>query len=158
MSGGGLSCQDLTFAYRRARTPVIDTLSVNFAAGAVTAVTGPSGSGKSTLLYVLSLLLRPTAGSVIHDGLNLAAARDDVASRWRAREVGFVFQDAMLDPARTVLDNVCEPAVFAGVCRRAAERRAADLLDRFGVAHRADHRPAEISGGRRNALASAVPC
>lgn len=148
MSGPGLGCRDLTFGYRRGAPDVIRALSADFPAGTVTVVTGESGSGKSTLMYVLSLLLRPRAGQVLWDGADLAGSCDGERSGWRARHAGFVFQDAMLDPSRTVLDNVCEPAVFSGVPRREAVRRAEDLLERFGVAHRARHRPGEVSGGQ----------
>ncbi|WP_448058949.1 ABC transporter ATP-binding protein [Cellulomonas hominis] len=148
MSSNGLVCEDLSFAYRRRMAPVLDGITMRFAAGALTAVTGPSGSGKSTLMYVLSLLLRPTGGRVLWDGTDLAALPDDACSRWRAGTTGFVFQDAMLDPARTVMDNICEPAVFTGLPRREARTRADALLERFGIADRAHHRPGEISGGQ----------
>nr|WP_232229595.1 ATP-binding cassette domain-containing protein [Cellulomonas bogoriensis] len=128
-------------------------VDVEFPAGAITALTGPSGSGKSTLLYVLALLLRPTSGHVEWDGRAVEGLDDGARSRLRAARAGFVFQDAMLDPGRTVLDNVCEGALFAGMPRREAERRAVELLERIGVSHRIDHRPGEISGGQAQRVA-----
>ena len=148
MTGARLVCADVTFAYRRSASPVLDGGDLRFPAGAVTVLTGASGSGKSTLLYVLAGLLRPRAGRVLWDGLDVAALADADRSAWRASTTGFVFQDAMLDPARTVLDNACEPAVFAGLPRQEARRRARDLLERFGLGDRAGHRPGEVSGGQ----------
>ena len=143
-----LTCENLSFAYSAKVEPVLSDVSIDFAPGQLTSVTGPSGSGKSTLLYVLSMLLRPTAGTVTWNGSPLTELPDGECSRWRAAHVGFVFQDALLDPARSVLDNVCEPAIFAGMNRGEARRRATELLERFGVGHRLDHRPGEISGGQ----------
>lgn len=143
-----LACEDLTFSYRRSSPPVLDRVCLDFEAGAVTAVTGASGSGKSTLLYALAQLVRPTGGRVLWDGDDLVRASDATCSAWRAATTGFVFQDAMLDPARSVLDNACEPAVFSGMPRGEARRRARSLLDRFGLGDRADHRPGQVSGGQ----------
>ncbi|MCO7274724.1 MULTISPECIES: ABC transporter ATP-binding protein [Cellulosimicrobium] len=148
-----LATDGLTFAYRHGTPPVIDDLTTAFAPGAVTAVTGPSGSGKSTLLYVLALMLRAESGEVLWDGEPASGLADAEAARLRAAHVGFVFQDAMLDPARSILDNVCESALFAGMGTRAARSRAEELLARFGVGHRATHRPGEISGGQAQRVA-----
>lgn len=143
-----LGCRELTFAYRRGATPVVRGLTADFAAGSLTVVTGPSGSGKSTLLYVLALMLRPTTGTVVWDGRDSSSLPDADRSALRAARTGFVFQDAMLDPARTVLDNVCEAGIFAGLTRSEAVARGRRLLSRFGLDHRADHRPGEVSGGQ----------
>lgn len=148
-----LSVENLVFTYRRGQPPVIDDLSLELAPGAVTVLTGPSGSGKSTLLYVLALLLRPTAGHVLWAGRAADSLPDDERARLRAGHFGFVFQDAMLDPSRTVLDNVCESALFAGLSLSTARTRARDLLEEFGVGHRTDHRPGEISGGQAQRVA-----
>lgn len=148
-----LEARDLTFAYRRGAPPVIDGLTHAFAPGALTTVTGPSGSGKSTLLYVLALMLRPTSGQVRWDNDDASALPDATRARLRAGQAGFVFQDAVLDPARTILDNVREAALFAGMPDDDARERALELCDRFGVGHRVDHRPGEISGGQAQRVA-----
>lgn len=152
-SGRALVARDLTFAYQRHSPPVIQGLSVNLPVGAVTTLTGPSGSGKSTLLYLMALMIRPTVGQVVWDGVVTSSLSDSQRSRIRATEVGFVFQDALLDPARSVLANVCDSGLFAGVPHRAAIIRARALMAAFGVQHREDHRPGEISGGQAQRVA-----
>lgn len=152
-SGEGLRGQDLGFSYSRHAPPVVSGLSVHVPRGSLTALTGRSGSGKSTALYVLALMLRPSSGAITWDGRALASARDRERAAWRAATSGFVFQDAMLDPSRTVLDNVLEGALFSGSPRRRDRRTALALLEEFGVSHRYTHRPGEISGGQAQRVA-----
>lgn len=148
-----LAVYDLRFSYRSGGEELFDGLSHEFRPGAITALTGASGRGKSTLLYTLGLLLRPHAGAVRIDGVDVTRLPDDERSMIRARSIGFVFQDAALDASRTILDAVVEPALYAG--RRAAEARprALELLGELGLAHRADHRPGQISGGQAQRVA-----
>lgn len=148
-----LSTQALHFSYQPSADPVLDDVWLRLEAGSVTALTGPSGSGKSTLLYLLALMLQPTSGQVLWDGESTADLADAQRSEIRAQRAGFVFQDAMLDASRSVLDNVCEAAVFAGMARKSARRRGRELLEEFGVQHRIDHRPGEISGGQAQRVA-----
>lgn len=148
-----LAVQDLSFAYRRGAEELFGGLSHEFTPGAVTAVTGPSGRGKSTLLYVLGLMLTPSRGQVVLDGAAVSSAPDAVRSRVRAHRIGFVFQDASLDPTRTVLDSVVEPALYAGWGLGRARARGRELLEQMGVGARADHRPGEISGGQAQRVA-----
>lgn len=143
----------LSFGYRRGGL-VIDGLDHVFVPGLLSAVTGASGRGKSTLLYLVGLLLTPLGGRIdIGDQAQASALTDGERSRIRARRIGFVFQDAVLDPSRTVLDNVIEGAIYAGRPRGAARDRAEELLERFGVLLRADHRPGELSGGQAQRVA-----
>lgn len=148
-----LATRDLTFAYRRSDPAVVTGLTHAFTPGAVTAVTGPSGRGKSTLLYLVALMLSPERGSVLLDGADTAGTSDAYRSYLRATRIGMVFQDALLDPARTVVDNVVEGALYTGLPAAWARRRAVELLERTDVAHRADHRPGEISGGQAQRVA-----
>ncbi len=148
-----LAVQDLAFAYTRGGEELFGGLSHAFTPGKVTAVTGPSGRGKSTLLYILGLMLTPTRGRVLLGGEPVSAAADATRSRVRAARIGFVFQDASLDPSRVVLDSVIEPALYAGWSRKAARARGRVLLEQLGVAARADHRPGEISGGQGQRVA-----
>lgn len=148
-----VSLLGLSFGYRRGE-PVITELDAAFAPGEVCAITGPSGRGKSTLLYLVGLLLTPWSGRIdLGEQAGASELGDDQRSRLRARHIGFVFQDAVLDPARSVLDNVAEPAVYSGLPRDEARRRGIDLLERFGVGLRADHSPGEVSGGQAQRVA-----
>ncbi len=148
-----LAVRDLAFAYTRGGEELFDGLSHAFAPGKVTAVTGPSGRGKSTLLYLLGLMLTPTRGDVLLQGQALGRVSDAARSRTRADRIGFVFQDAALDPSRAVLDSVIEPALYAGWSTKDARTRGRDLLKQMGVAARADHKPGQISGGQAQRVA-----
>jgi ABC-type lipoprotein export system ATPase subunit len=147
-----LAAAGITYSYVPG-SPVVDGLDADFHPGAITALTGPSGRGKSTLLYVLGLMLRPDAGHVMFDGVPVDSLPDHRRARLRARRFGFVFQDAALDPTRTVLDNVIETALYRGQSRRAATTKAYALMERFGVALRASHKPGQISGGQAQRIA-----
>lgn len=153
MTGVHLAVRDLTFAYHRGGEPVLEALDIDVRPGRVTTLTGPSGSGKSTLLYILALMLRAERGQILWDGTTVEALGDARRAQLRARDVGFVFQDALLDPARTVLDNVGDAGVTAGMTRRDRIAHGRELLERFGVGHRAQHRPGEISGGQAQRVA-----
>lgn len=145
--------EGLSFGYRRGE-PIIDGLDAVFESGAVTAVTGRSGRGKSTLLYLVGLLLSPWSGRVSLGDVEDASALDDGArSRLRAERVGFVFQDAALDPSRSVLDNVAEGGIYGRLSRREAEERGRVLLDRFDVGLQVEQRPGEVSGGQAQRVA-----
>jgi lipoprotein-releasing system ATP-binding protein len=119
-------------------------------------VAGPSGSGKSTLLYVLGALEPPTSGQVLLDGVNPYALADKELSAFRNRSVGFVFQDHLLLPQCSVLENVLVPALASGnKPGDEVEARAKALLARVGLGERLDHRPGELSGGERQRCAIA---
>ena len=148
-----LEVEGLSFSYTRGGEELFGGLSHGFTPGAVTALTGPSGRGKSTLLYVLGLMLSPSRGRVVLDGEAVSSAPDAVRARLRAHRIGFVFQDAALDPTRTVLDSVVEPALYAGWSLSRARTRGRDLLEQMGVGARADHRPGEVSGGQAQRVA-----
>ncbi|MGC4175791.1 ABC transporter ATP-binding protein [Demequina sp.] len=148
-----LTVTDLEHRYKGAPEPVFAGLEQSFEPGTLTAVTGPSGCGKSTLLYVLALMLAPSAGSVRWDGVDVHALADADRARLRAGHVGFVFQDAVLDLSRTAEDNVLEAAWFAGIDPDEARSSARELMERFGVGDRADHRPGEVSGGQAQRIA-----
>lgn len=121
---------------------------------AFVAVVGPSGSGKTTLLGLLAGLDEPTAGQVLLDGQDLFALTEDQRAEFRARRVGFVFQTFHLLPTLTALENVLVPLELQGEAR-GLRARAADLLDRVGLAGRMDHYPAQLSGGEQQRVALA---
>ncbi len=117
--------------------------------GELAAVVGPSGSGKSTLLHVMGILDRPTTGTVGITGMDAAQMSDQELAWLRATRIGFVFQQPFLAEHATVLDNVADGLLYAGV--RLAQRRqlAARALDKVALAHRASARPTQLSGGER---------
>jgi ABC-type lipoprotein export system ATPase subunit len=147
-----LEARGITFGYDP-KVPLLSDWSATFEAGEVVAVTGPSGRGKSTLLYVLGLMLAPSRGTVLVDGVDAAGLGDAERSRLRATQFGFVFQDAALDSTRTVLDNVVETALYRGESRTESHVRARELLAQFGVELRATAKPGQVSGGQAQRIA-----
>lgn len=149
---GALEVRGLSFEYPNG-FQVFKSLNAQFDEGEVTAITGPSGRGKSTLLYMLGLMLKPLEGEIVANGLATSSLSDSARAQLRAKEFGFVFQDAVLDPSRTVLDNVTEVALYRGASRREARIRAVELLEQFGVQSRVDGKPGQISGGQAQRIA-----
>ena len=147
-----LVARGVSFGYGAAEL-LFENWSATFAAGEVVVITGPSGRGKSTLLYLLGLMLRPSAGELTVHGRSVASLGDRARAELRATQFGFVFQDAALDPTRTVLDNVVETALYRDEPRAPARRRALDLMARFGVAVPSTARPGQISGGQAQRIA-----
>ncbi len=135
---------------------ILDGVTLAVPAGQFLAVTGPSGSGKSTLLGLIAGLDRPTSGSVAVDGRELASLDEDALARLRRDTIGYVFQSFHLIPTLTALENVAVPLELAGAADPAGQ--AAALLAEVGLAGRAHHYPAQLSGGeqQRVALARAV--
>ncbi len=126
--------------------------------GQSVALIAPSGAGKSTLLHIAGLLEKPDGGEVFVGGLGTTHLADDARTALRRGEIGFVYQFHHLLPEFTALENVMLPQMIGGYSRRDAKERASQLLDYLGLAARAKHRPAELSGGeqQRVAIARAV--
>lgn len=134
----------------------LDDVSLDITAGTSTAVVGRSGSGKSTLISILSLLRRPTSGTVLVRGQDLSSLSDGQLSGLRASMVGTVFQSFHLDPAFTASGNVMLAWHFTGSGRRSqAKRRAGELLEIVGIPELADRYPNQMSGGQRQRVAIA---
>ena len=138
----------------RGRLEILSDLSLTLRSGDAASIVGPSGSGKSTLLYILGALEPPTSGTVTLDGVDPFTLGPAELAAFRNRRVGFVFQDHLLLPQCTVLENVLIPTLV-GEADADASARARELLDRVGLADRLDHRPAELSGGERQRVALA---
>jgi putative ABC transport system ATP-binding protein len=134
---------------------VLRDVSLDIEAGEIVAVMGPSGSGKSTLLNLVGGLDKPTAGSIVAGGTDLASMDDESLARYRRDSVGFVFQSFNLVPSLTARQNVALPLVFAGVVPAERDRRALEALEQVGLADRVDHLPTEMSGGEQQRVATA---
>jgi lipoprotein-releasing system ATP-binding protein len=121
--------------------------------GELVALVGPSGAGKSTLLHIAGLLEKPDAGTVRVGGADCGRMGDDERTRLRRSTIGFIYQFHHLLPEFSALENVVLPQMIAGVSRSFARGRAAELLDMVGLAKRATHRPARLSGGEQQRVA-----
>jgi putative ABC transport system ATP-binding protein len=144
-------------AYRDGSREVraLDQIDLSFATGEFVAIEGPSGSGKSTLLQLLGALDRPTGGSILFDGQELSRLDDRALTRVRSREIGFVFQSFNLIPTLSAAENIETAMVPLHSKTSALKARAADLLDRVGLADRATHLPSKLSGGEQQRVAIA---
>ena len=149
-----LRCDALTKTYRSGgrELTVLNDISFAVEPGGFVAVVGPSGSGKTTLLGLLAGLDRPSSGTVHLDGADLTTLDGDALARLRGGKVGFVFQSFQLIPTLTARENVQVPLELRG---EAAADRATELLERVGLADRADHYPAQLSGGEQQRVALA---
>jgi len=135
--------------------PILKGMDFHVAKGEIVSLVGASGAGKSTLLHIVGTLDKPDRGTVILNGTDVAALQSKELSAFRNAHIGFVFQFHHLLPEFTALENVCIPAFIKRVGRKDAERRALELLERLGVAHRRDHKPGELSGGEQQRVAVA---
>lgn len=134
---------------------VLRGVSFELSGGTSLAITGPSGSGKSTLLHLVGTLEPPSRGEILIGGQNPFALGEAELARFRNRNVGFIFQEHHLLPQYSVLENVLLPTVAFTDGGGGDEAHARELLDRVGLGHRLEHRPAELSGGERQRAAVA---
>ncbi|WP_054814476.1 ABC transporter ATP-binding protein [Nocardia arizonensis] len=133
----------------------LDGIDLRIESGDFTSIIGPSGSGKSTLLHLLGALDTPDAGSIRFRGKEIGALDERRQSEFRRHQVGFVFQFFNLLPTLTAWENVAIPKLLDGTGLRKAKPRALELLELVGLADRAQHRPAELSGGQMQRVAVA---
>ena len=151
-----LELNSLEKAYHRGRPNQINVLNganLDVKRGEIIALVAPSGAGKSTLLHIAGLLDTPDAGKVKFQGEILNSMSDRKRTAIRRREIGFIYQFHHLLPEFSALENVMLPQLANGQSRSLAKSRAAELLSKVGIAERADHRPAELSGGEQQRVA-----
>ena len=156
MSEPMLELQGIEKGYNRGKPSEVLVLrgaTLTVAKGEVVALVAPSGAGKSTLLHIAGLLDTPDAGNVRLDGREMGNLSDRARTEARRAEVGFIYQFHHLLPEFTALENVVIPQLANGVGKAEAEARARELLGKVGVAARADHRPAALSGGEQQRVA-----
>lgn len=156
MSEVMLDLQGIEKSYNRGTPGEVNVLrgaTVSVAPGEVVALVAPSGAGKSTLLHIAGLLDTADAGRVCLGGTDMGGLGDRARTEARRGDVGFIYQFHHLLPEFSALENIVLPQLANGARRRAAEARAMDLLTRVGIAPRADHRPAALSGGEQQRVA-----
>lgn len=138
-----------------AELPVLRGADLILRPGEIVALVAPSGSGKSTLLHLAGLLEKPDTGQVLIDGHDAGAQSDAARTAIRRDRIGFVYQFHHLLPEFTALENVAMPQIIAGIARKQAQSRAADLLASFGLQSRMAHYPGKLSGGEQQRVAIA---
>ena len=151
-----IELSDLTKHYKQAATTVkaVDGLNLTIEAGEFVSIVGRSGSGKTTTLDLLGLLLRPTSGQIVLDGVDTGKLRDGARADLRGKKLGFVFQDFNLLPGLNAIQNVMLPLRYHKNGKD-GKARAAALLDEVGLKDRMDHRPDQLSGGEQQRVAIA---
>ena len=135
--------------------PVLTKIDLSIKKGEFVSIMGPSGAGKSTLMNILGCLDRPTRGSYLLDGDEVATLDDSQLAFTRNRKIGFVFQSFNLLPKLSALDNVVLPMIYGNVFKKERKDRAMCMLESVGLGDRVDHMPAEMSGGQRQRVAIA---
>ena len=144
-----------TFIVGDQKVDALRDINLSFGAGEYISVMGPSGSGKSTLLNLLGLLDRPTSGIYLLDGGSVTKLDDAQQAQVRREKIGFVFQSFHLVPRLTAAQNVELPMILAGIAAEERKARVQVLMQNYGLADRADHKPDQLSGGQRQRVAIA---
>ena len=134
---------------------VLKGIDLTINKGEVVSIVGPSGAGKTTLLQIMGTLDKADAGQVFINGVEVNRLKEKELSAFRNKQIGFVFQFHQLLPEFTALENVMIPALIGGSSSSEAMRRAKETLDMMGLAERASHKPAELSGGEKQRVAVA---
>jgi putative ABC transport system ATP-binding protein len=151
-----ISCSGLTKVYMNSGlpVPVLKGVNLSIEKGKNTAIMGQSGSGKSTLLHCLGLLETPTEGEILLDNKSTARLTDREKANLRRNTMGFVFQSFYLVPGLTVFENVLLPMLIHNK-KTDRDKKAAQMLQNVGLAHRLHHKPAQLSGGEQQRVAIA---
>ena len=153
-----LSSQNITKSYqstKKIKLEVLKSISVEIEANKISVIVGASGAGKSTLLHLLGGLDRPDSGSVFYEQKNIFDFNNDKLAKFRNENMGFVFQFHHLLPEFTAVENVSIPQMIKGVSLKSASENSLRLLEIVGLKDRAEHKPAELSGGEQQRVAVA---
>lgn len=134
---------------------VLKGINLEVKKGEIVSITGPSGAGKTTLLQIMGSLDKPDTGRVLYDGRDITTLDEKELSAFRNKHIGFVFQFHQLLPEFTAIENITIPMLIAGNSMKEATARAKELLELLGLQDRADHKPAELSGGEKQRIAVA---
>ena len=134
---------------------VLKGIDLTINQGEIVSIVGPSGAGKTTLLQIIGTLDRADSGRVLFDGVDVSLYNEKLLSAFRNEHIGFVFQFHQLLPEFSAVENVMMPALIKGDSMADARRRAMEMLDFLGLTDRADHKPAELSGGEKQRVAVA---
>ena len=134
---------------------VLKGIDLHIKKGEIVSIVGPSGAGKTTLLQIIGTLDKPNSGSITIDGVDVSTLSTKKLSDFRNKHIGFVFQFHQLLPEFTALENIMIPAYIAGKSNKKEMKRANELLDFMGLSDRANHKPAELSGGEKQRVAVA---
>ncbi len=153
-----LSSENITKSYqstKKVKLEVLKSISVEIEANKISVIVGASGAGKSTLLHLLGGLDRPDSGSVFYEQKNIFDFNNDKLAKFRNENMGFVFQFHHLLPEFTAIENVSIPQMIKGVSLKSATKNSLRLLEIVGLKDRAEHKPAELSGGEQQRVAVA---
>ena len=134
---------------------VLKGIDLHIDKGEIVSIVGPSGAGKTTLLQIIGTLDKPDSGTICVDGVDVSSLSSAKLSDFRNKHIGFVFQFHQLLPEFTAIENIMIPAYIGGTSKSEAKKRAKELLDFMGLADRASHKPAELSGGEKQRVAVA---
>jgi putative ABC transport system ATP-binding protein len=155
MNAVSLEAVEKTYHLDVVKVAALRAVTLEIRAGVLTVLSGASGSGKTTLLNIIGCVDRIDSGRVTVAGRDVSQLSDDDLSDFRARHLGFVFQNFNLLPVLTARENVEFPLILIGTAKAQREKRARELLDAVGLADKADHRPGQLSGGQRQRVAIA---
>jgi lipoprotein-releasing system ATP-binding protein len=148
-----ISVKNVTKSYGQLQ--VLKGITMDVSKEEIVCLMGASGAGKSTLLHIIGTLDKPDKGIVEIDGQNIFNMSDKKLSMFRNQHIGFVFQFHHLLPEFTAAENICLPALIAGISRKEAMKKAEKLLSLFKLSDRAEHKPSELSGGEQQRIAIA---
>lgn len=152
-----IETKDLTKVYesQAGKLVALDHVSLKIAKGEFIAITGRSGSGKSTFLYQLGLLDNPSHGRITIDGVHVTELTEDERTKFRLKQLGYVFQDYAILPTLTALENVLVPLMMLGLSTELAQKKAVLALEKVGLGNRMNNLPSQLSGGQQQRVAIA---